>query len=325
LEVEVSPPAFPDFGGRWLVRRKKKLMGVAEQASPNPKKHASRVPLPAKLVVGAIAGIIGTTCIFPLDMVKTRLQNQKIGPNGERLYRGAFDCFRKMIAHEGIRGLYRGLVPNLLGVTPEKAIKLAVNETLREALEEEDGRIALPHEILAGGGAGLCQVIATNPMEIVKIRMQVQGTLPPEKRKPAAQVVKELGIRGLYKGTPVTLLRDVPFSVLFFPAYANLRAFFSDADGNIGIAPGFLSGAVAGAMAAGLVTPADVVKTRVQVQDSRYTSIPQCATTVWKEEGFSAFWKGVVPRMAVQAPMFGIALLAFELQKKFILAHQSSA
>jgi len=44
--------------------------------------------------------------------------------------------------------------------------QLAVNETLREALEEEDGRIALPHEILAGGGAGLCQVIATNPMEI---------------------------------------------------------------------------------------------------------------------------------------------------------------
>jgi hypothetical protein len=41
-----------------------------------------------------------------------------------------------------------------------------VNERLREALEEEDGSITLPHEIMAGGGAGFCQVIATNPMEI---------------------------------------------------------------------------------------------------------------------------------------------------------------
>jgi hypothetical protein len=61
-----------------------------------------------------------------------------------------------------------------------------------------------------------------------------------------------------------------------------------------------MSGALAGATAAGLVTPADVVKTRVQVENSRYTSIPQCAATVLKEEGIAAFWKGVVPRMAVQ-------------------------
>jgi hypothetical protein len=64
----------------------------------------------------------------------------------------------------------------------------------------------------------------------------------------------------------------------------------------------FLSGAFAGATAAGLVTPADVVKTRVQVENSRYTSIPQCAATVLREEGIAAFWKGVVPRMAVQVP-----------------------
>lgn len=296
------------------------MLKPTEQKAPH---KQQRVPLPAKLVVGAIAGVIGTTCIFPIDMVKTRLQNQKVGPSGERLYKGALDCFRQIVSKEGTRGLYRGLGPNLIGVTPEKALKLAVNERLREALEEEDGSITLPHEIMAGGGAGFCQVIATNPMEIVKIRMQVQGTLPPENRKPAAQIVKELGIRGLYKGTPVTLLRDVPFSFIFFPAYANLKAIFSDADGNIGLVRLFLSGAFAGATAAGLVTPADVVKTRVQVENSRYTSIPQCAATVLREEGIAAFWKGVVPRMAVQAPMFGIALMAFELQKKFILAHQN--
>merc|ERR1712065_9983 len=76
----------------------------------------------------------------------------------------------------------------------------------------------------AGGMAGFTQCIATNPMEIVKIRMQVQGTLPADvPRKTTMEVVKELGIRGLYKGSAVTLMRDVPFSLIFFPSYAVLK------------------------------------------------------------------------------------------------------
>lgn len=284
---------------------------MAAPAPPaQPPQRPQRVPLPQKLVVGGIAGVIGTSCIFPLDIIKTRLQNQKIGPNGERMYKGAVDCFRQIISKEGVRGLYRGLAPNLVGVTPEKAIKLAVNEKLREYFEKDDGSIALIHEIIAGGGAGFTQVIATNPMEIVKIRLQVQGTLPPDvPRKSAFAVVKELGIRGLYKGASVTLLRDVPFSFIFFPTYANVKKHFTDSQGNVGILYLLLSGAVAGAVAAASVTPADVVKTRVQVQNSRYRSIPHCAMSVWKEEGASAFFKGVWQRMAVQAPLFGIALL----------------
>ena len=46
---------------------------------------------------------------------------------GELMYRNSFDCFKKVIRHEGVTGLYRGLVPQLMGVAPEKAIKLTVN------------------------------------------------------------------------------------------------------------------------------------------------------------------------------------------------------
>src|SRR5690349_18767949 len=88
------------------------------------------------------AGIIGTTCIYPIDMVKTRLQNQvaattlsssaSIGESGALRYQGPLHCFQTILRTEGVRGLYRGLGANLVGVTPEKAIKLAVNEILRE-------------------------------------------------------------------------------------------------------------------------------------------------------------------------------------------------
>lgn len=65
-------------------------------------------------------------CIFPIDMVKTRLQNQTSLPLDQRPYKGGLDCFSKILKTSGPAGLYRGLLANLIGVTPEKAIKLAV-------------------------------------------------------------------------------------------------------------------------------------------------------------------------------------------------------
>lgn len=138
----------------------------------------------------------------------------------------------------------------------------ATNEFIREHFEKDDGSIDLSHEIISGAGAGSIQVIATNPMEITKIRMQLNGGLPVDQRKSLFQIVRGLGVSGLYRGTLTTLARDVPFSVLFFPGYANIKKLFSDENGENSIPSLLFSGGVAGAMAAGLVTPLDVVKTK---------------------------------------------------------------
>jgi Mitochondrial carrier protein len=99
-------------------------------------------------------------------------------------------------------------------------------------------------------------------MEIVKIRMQMQALLPPAERQSTIGVVRSLGLKGLYQGTLATLSRDVPFSVLFFPGYANIRALMADKNGNNSMISNLLSGTIAGAIAAGAVTPSDVIKTR---------------------------------------------------------------
>jgi len=71
---------------------------------------------------------IGATAVYPIDLVKTRMQNQRLTPSVyEVMYRNSFDCFRKVIKHEGFFGLYRGLIPQVVGVAPEKAIKLTVS------------------------------------------------------------------------------------------------------------------------------------------------------------------------------------------------------
>lgn len=94
--------------------------------------HVPKSTLSDKLLSGAVAGVIGTSIIFPIDLIKTKLQS-----SNSRARMSA--VFRDIYNRQGFRGFYSGLIPNLigtailnLGVTPEKAIKLAVNDGLRE-------------------------------------------------------------------------------------------------------------------------------------------------------------------------------------------------
>lgn len=142
--------------------------------------HATSCPkkcsLLPKIVNGGIAGIIGVSCVFPIDLVKTRLQNQEIGPKGEKMYNSMLDCFRKTHRAEGFKGMYRGSAVNILLITPEKAIKLAANDFFRHHLgDKRGGRLPLGREVIAGGAAGFCQIVITTPMELLKIQLQDAG------------------------------------------------------------------------------------------------------------------------------------------------------
>ncbi|XP_035220847.1 calcium-binding mitochondrial carrier protein Aralar1-like [Stegodyphus dumicola] len=154
-----------------------------------------------RFVLGSFAGAAGATVVYPIDLVKTRMQNQRTGSYiGELMYRNSFDCAKKVIRHEGFTGLYRGLIPQLVGVCPEKAIKLTMNDLVRDKLTNSKGEIPLWGEILAGSCAGASQVMFTNPLEIVKIRLQVAGEIAAVGQKVRAlTVIRDLGFTGLYK------------------------------------------------------------------------------------------------------------------------------
>ncbi|XP_011642138.1 calcium-binding mitochondrial carrier protein Aralar1 isoform X5 [Pogonomyrmex barbatus] len=250
-----------------------------------------------RFVLGSIGGAVGATTVYPIDLVKTRMQNQRAGSFiGELMYRNSFDCFKKVIRHEGFFGLYRGLMPQLMGVAPEKAIKLTVNDFVRDKFMDKNGNLPLYGEIISGGCAGASQVIFTNPLEIVKIRLQVAGEIAGGSKVKAWTVVKELGLFGLYKGARACFLRDIPFSAIYFPMYANTKVRLADEGGYNTPLSLLASGAIAGVPAAALVTPADVIKTRLQViareGQTTYTGLLDCARKIYKEEGARAFWKG---------------------------------
>uniref|UniRef100_A0A8C7ZVG8 Solute carrier family 25 member 12 n=1 Tax=Oryzias sinensis TaxID=183150 RepID=A0A8C7ZVG8_9TELE len=260
--------------------------------------------------LGSIAGATGATAVYPIDLVKTRMQNQRSTGSfvGELMYKNSFDCAKKVLRYEGFFGFYRGLLPQLIGVAPEKAIKLTMNDFVRDKFTTQDDTIPLPAEILAGGCAGASQVIFTNPLEIVKIRLQVAGEITTGPRVSALTVVRDLGFLGLYKGAKACFLRDIPFSAIYFPVYAHTKEKLADEDGRLGALQLLTAGAIAGIPAASLVTPADVIKTRLQVAaragQTTYSGVIDCFRKILQEEGFRAFWKGAGARVLRSSPQF---------------------
>uniref|UniRef100_A0A672MTV6 Calcium-binding mitochondrial carrier protein Aralar1-like n=1 Tax=Sinocyclocheilus grahami TaxID=75366 RepID=A0A672MTV6_SINGR len=214
-----------------------------------------------------------------------------------------------------------GLLPQLIGVAPEKAIKLTVNDFMRDKFTTKEDTIPLAAEILAGGCAGGSQVIFTNPLEIVKIRLQVAGEITTGPRVSALSVVRDLGFFGLYKGAKACFLRDIPFSAIYFPVYAHTKASMADEDGRVGPLQLLTAGAIAGIPAASLVTPADVIKTRLQVAaragQTTYSGVIDCFRKILNEEGFRALWKGAGARVFRSSPQFGVTLVTYELLQRW--------
>ncbi|KAG9061342.1 mitochondrial aspartate-glutamate transporter agc1 [Linnemannia hyalina] len=279
-------------------------------------------------LLGSISGAVGATVVYPIDLVKTRMQNQRSKVVGELLYKNSIDCFQKVLKNEGVLGLYRGLGPQLVGVAPEKAIKLTMNDLVRRHLTDRNGNITFVGELIAGGVAGGSQVVFTNPLEIVKIRLQIAGeaakSLDVGPRPSAMTIVRTLGIVGLYKGASACLLRDIPFSAIYFPVYAHLKKdlYGEGPDHRLTIGQLLISGAVAGMPAAYFTTPADVIKTRLQVEakkgQSTYTGIMDAARKIYAEEGLRAFFKGGPARVFRSSPQFGTTLMVYEvLQRAF--------
>ncbi|XP_017076873.1 mitochondrial glutamate carrier 1 isoform X2 [Drosophila eugracilis] len=239
------------------------------------------------------------------------------------------DCFRKTIASEGFFGMYKGSAVNIILVTPEKSIKLAANDYFRYQLATEQGVLSLPRAGLAGGLAGMFQIVVTTPMELLKIQMQDAGRMAAAakaegrefKQVSALGLTKELlrerGILGLYKGVGATGVRDITFSVLYFPLMAIINdkgPRKSDGSGEAVFYWSLIAGLLAGMTGAFTVTPLDVIKTRLQGDIKKeYNGIADCVRKTLKKEGVTAFFKGGLCRIMVVAPLFGIAQMFYFL------------
>ena len=287
---------------------------------------------PAFLVhtmAGAVAGSAGAIAVYPIDYVKSQLQTEEGRAKYSSGLEAAIDIIRA--SPQGPLALYRGVLVNIIGIAPEKTIKLSANDMARMAILGHFGYLPILGEVLAGGIAGMTQVIVTNPLEVIKVRMQTSD-----------MSVKDIfsqihSVADLYKGATACIVRDALFSAILFPLYAHAKvavaAGFMAATGFWAEAPpsflvDLIAGSAAALPAALLSTPADVVKTRIQQakrpgvdSDEETKEFLDVAKMVVDEEGMEVLFSGSFERVARSVPQFGVTLAMFDVVSDFAAAN----
>nr|XP_010906994.1 nicotinamide adenine dinucleotide transporter 2, mitochondrial isoform X2 [Elaeis guineensis] len=260
-------------------------------------------------VAGASAGAIAATFVCPLDVIKTRFQVHglpKMPPSARRSV--IISSLEQIIKNEGIKGLYRGLSPTITALLPNWAVYFTVYNQLKGLLHShEDGnnQLSISANIIAASGAGAATAVATNPLWVVKTRLQTQGMRPgvvPYRNMLSAfrRIVHEEGVRGLYS----------------FPDNTTVDKL---SPGSVAIASS-LSKIIASTM----TYPHEVVRSRLQEQGqardtaNQYTGVVDCIKKVFQKEGLPGFYRGCGTNLLRTTPTAVITFTSYEMIQRFL-------
>jgi len=302
---------------------------MAEDALGVDDEAALRAINPLRQVVAATAG--GTlTALFvtPFDVIKTRLQAQH-GVQTAAHFKGSRDALVTIVRTEGPLALWRGLAPALVLTVPTTALYF----TLYERLSSQLAPFLLPAAVpgLSGLTARMVSVVVSCPLELLRTNLQSHARLAHQQngfRLLQAKVRAE-GVKSLWTGLGPTIMRDVPFSVIYWTSYERIKEMITKQRNHVkgrmrkhqdSFVIHFLSGLGAGLLAAAATTPFDVIKTRQQMHHTQHypKSVMQILRRVLAEEGAAGLFKGIVPRLAKVAPACAIMISSYELYKKLV-------
>ncbi|XP_048879093.1 mitochondrial carnitine/acylcarnitine carrier protein isoform X2 [Brienomyrus brachyistius] len=228
---------------------------------------------------------------------------------------------------KGLLGLYKGMAAPLAGVTPMMAISF-FGFSLGKQLQQPDPYTPLTHSqiYLAGMLAGTFTTVIVAPGERIKCLLQVQSTAGKRKYTGPVdcviQLFKERGIRSVYKGTMLTLIRDVPSTGLYFLTYEYLKKFLTPEGRSVNELSTpqiLLAGGVAGIFNWLVALPPDVLKSNFQTAtDGQYRGLRDVLRKLIQEEGASALYKGFNAVMLRAFPANAACFLGYEVAMKFL-------
>lgn len=262
---------------------------------------ASHQPsLGLQLVTAGVAACIADLFTFPLDTTKVRLQIQ--GEGGRQMQsRGVLGTLFTIARCEGVTALYSGIVPGLQRQMAFSAIRIGAYESVKGFYQEATGITGgaglMAVRVAAGVTTGTLAILAAQPTDVVKVRMQAAGNRGQYKGVMDAYVsiARQEGFQsGLYRGTLPNIARNCIVNVGETVVYDAAKDYLIRRGGMREGVPAHLSSAVVAGICATIVaSPVDVVKTRfMNSPRGVYRGAFHCALQTAQKEGLMAFYNG---------------------------------
>ncbi|KAF8471813.1 putative peroxisomal carrier protein [Kalaharituber pfeilii] len=294
---------------------------------------SKEAPLPpwGYAIAGATGAVIANTLVYPLDIVKTRLQVQvkpKLGQESvfKYHYTSTLDAISKILSHEGLSGLYAGMVGSLIGVASTNFAYFYWYTLVRSFYlnRAKTSTLSTAAELSLGAVAGALAQLFTIPVAVITTRQQ---TSSKEDRKglfeTAKDVIAEDGISGLWRGLKASLVLVVNPSITY-GAYQRLRTVFFANKPRLTPYEAFLLGAMSKTLATLATQPLIVAKVGLQskppVGAPPFKTFGQVMGYIVKHEGALSLFKGIGPQIMKGLLVQGFLMMTKErMELLFIL------
>jgi solute carrier family 25 protein 33/36 len=291
------------------------MSGNSEEKTVSKKLH---------FAAGGLSGAVATTLTQPLDVLKTRLQSsnqvESIKQSQGSQHFKTFKSLQLTYSREGMRGLFRGLVPNILGITPSRALYFTVYDTVKTRLSPPDTKHAShPVVLTAAVSASMSVYTVMNPVWLVKTRIQLQEIGKIQEGSPnytgyfncIRRVYQEEGIQGFYKGLTASYM-GIFESGLYFLVYEffkkNWKKEYAPYD--------YLLMAAGSKLTASAITyPHEVVRTRMRELVNgkcRYSGVWNAFYTIAREEKMKGLYVGMGTHLLRSVPNAAIMFFVYE-------------
>jgi len=250
-------------------------------------------------------------------------------------FNGTLDAFLKISRNEGISTLWSGLPPTLFQSIPATVVYFTMYDRFKYALGYDESNPKTKYiPMVAGSSARLMSATLISPIELIRTNMQSSRRTYRGLGAAVRVMIANDGMFSMMRGLGPSLLRDIPFSAIYWFGYELCKARQISRTGSteLGFLETFLSGAISGTIAAIVTLPFDVIKTHRQIElgEVFVSGSRKHVTSTWlliydlyRRQGIGALYAGIVPRVIKVAPACAIMISTYEFGKSYFRYHNA--
>jgi len=256
------------------------------------------------MLAGVAAGV-SKTAAAPIERIKLLVQNQdEMIKQGrlDRPYNGVVDCFKRVLASEGVYPLWRGNLANVIRYFPTQALNFAFKDSIKAIFatpKDASQQRKFATNIASGGAAGTMSLLFVYSLDFARTRLANDAKGKGGERQfnglidVYVKTLKSDGIVGLYRGFVISAVGIFIYRGMYFGLFDTLKPILIGKDGNV-FASFLLGWAVT--VTAGLMSyPIDTIRRRMMMTSgggAKYKGSIDCAVQIMKNEGFMSMMKG---------------------------------
>ncbi|KAL1933089.1 hypothetical protein VTP01DRAFT_8767 [Rhizomucor pusillus] len=277
---------------------------------------------PTPFYFGGAASCVAAMVVHPFDLTKVRLQNTK-GAGKQ----GMFGTMVNIAKNEGFFRLYAGLSASILRQATYSTVRFGVYDKLKQFMASRNMEPTVWNLLLCSSTAGALGGACGNPGDVINVRMQNDGQLPPHQRRNykhaldgVIRMSREEGMSSLFRGVGPNVNRAILMTssqCVSYDMFKDLLLRYSPMQD--GLALHFSSSVLAGLVATTVCSPVDVIKTRIMTASAsdRQMSSISIMTQMYKSEGIASFFKGWTPAFIRLGPQTILTFVVLEQFKKW--------